>query len=145
MSPHNPAFTHFTHIGFSRARAERVYCKELGATKLQYPEFLLALQKIGVKRQTGLDEVITKVLKHGRCRREHTMADFIIFDALSEPDLIKTFSTKWVVLCHFLSVTLYPSTFLNKQPSIATTASCIQRKNAAKIFCLKNLLFWCRT
>lgn len=84
-------------VCYFRARAERVYCKELGATKLQYPEFLLALHKIGVKRQTGLDEVITKVLKHGRCRREHTMADFIVFDALSEPGSIKNPSATCLV------------------------------------------------
>lgn len=64
-----------------RARANRVWKKETGAAKLQYAQFLHALQLIAIKRGTGFEEVVNKVLNNSQRKRGHTMADFIILDA----------------------------------------------------------------
>ncbi|GMH42553.1 hypothetical protein BSKO_10472 [Bryopsis sp. KO-2023] len=82
-------------IVFYRARAARIYNKELGATKLQFPEFLFALQLIGEKRRSGFEEVVNRVLKYAKCRRAHTMADFVVFDACDYQKKEKRLLAEW--------------------------------------------------
>lgn len=67
-----------------RARSKRVCNKEIGATKLRYHDFLFALQRIAEKKEVALKSIIEKVIEHGRYRREHTMADFVVLNALGE-------------------------------------------------------------
>lgn len=68
----------------NRARSKRVCSKTIGGTRLQFPDFLFALQLIAEKHDVGLKRIINKVLEHGKCRREYTMADFVVLNVQSE-------------------------------------------------------------
>jgi hypothetical protein len=53
--------------------------KELGAAKLQYPQFLHALMLLGDKRQTGFQEVVSRILHCVSAKPVASMADLLTF------------------------------------------------------------------